>query len=402
MSMSSLGEVGKAPESQPDSAVMAVMPRTVRKHVYFCTKFRTWFPISTGFPFDYMPRPPNTSKGLKTAIGNNTTPVPVLPACRIIPQAAIPPHTPINHGQTGPPHSIDLVLPQDNDSLAVRNVWTTDLVDTSANGLLNAYYYYFHPAHPFILPRAYVLDYLQSHTLRHLELALHYVGSFYVPAAPTQHIYQNLTQILAEESIQDNGTKVQVLFLLSIGRHMEDQEEDSARLLRQAIALALELGMNSKDFAMNNSAGSLLLQESWGRTWWELLVVDGMMTGVNPLYTPQLFGATYSVALPCDDIDYANDRIPVVTKTIQEFDDAIFTGDNAAFSSGTYRIDAIRAQHKVMMAARSQPPDPLTLEMADTALSNWTLHLPPHMHKPIDRDGQVDEVLFVAHMIINA
>jgi hypothetical protein len=42
------------------------------------------------------------------------------------------------------------------------------------------------------------------------------------------------------------------------------------------------------------------------------------------------------------------------------------------------------------------------LDMADTHLANWTLHLPDEKKKPIDRDGMVDEVLFEAHMIAAA
>ena len=53
-------------------------------------------------------------------------------------------------------------------------------------------------------------------------------------------------------------------------------------------------------------------------------------------------------------------------------------------------------------AGRAEIPDPEAMESADTCLTNWSLHLPSEKRKPINRDGQVDEVLFVAHMIINA
>lgn len=51
---------------------------------------------------------------------------------------------------------------------------------------------------------------------------------------------------------------------------------------------------------------------------------------------------------------------------------------------------------------RADSTDPLPYERADTHLSNWFLHLPADKRKPIGRDGKVDEVLFTAHMILNA
>jgi len=55
-----------------------------------------------------------------------------------------------------------------------------------------------------------------------------------------------------------------------------------------------------------------------------------------------------------------------------------------------------------MNAVRSQPVDVSLLELADTHLTNWVLHLPTIKRKPMNRDGSVDEVLFEAHMIIGA
>lgn len=44
------------------------------------------------------------------------------------------------------------------------------------------------------------------------------------------------------------------------------------------------------------------------------------------------------------------------------------------------------------------PDDPLTDTM-DAYLINWRLHLPDSKKVFIDSDGQVDEMLFQAHMI---
>ncbi len=72
------------------------------------------------------------------------------------------------------------------------------------------------------------------------------------------------------------------------------------------------------------------------------------------------------------------------------------------FSSATYRIDAVRIVHRVLSATRAVPVDVSALDLADTHLANWGLHLPDCKKKIINRDGKVDEVLFEAHMIISA
>jgi hypothetical protein len=94
----------------------------------------------------------------------------------------------------------------------------------------------------------------------------------------------------------------------------------------------------------------------------------------------------------------------LVPKTLQEYDDSVFISEDEdeTFSSSAYRIDAVRVVHKVLAAVRCQPVDPVALDLADTHLTNWVLHLPMAKKKPVDREGHIDEVLFEAHMIIAA
>lgn len=88
---------------------------------------------------------------------------------------------------------------------------------------------------------------------------------------------------------------------------------------------------------------------------------------------------------------------------MEDYDDAVFVDDEtASFSSGTYRIDAVRILHKVFATMKADPSDPVPYERADTHLTSWALHLPADKRKPVGRDGKVDEVLFGAHMVMNA
>lgn len=47
------------------------------------------------------------------------------------------------------------------------------------------------------------------------------------------------------------------------------------------------------------------------------------------------------------------------------------------------------------------PPDDPILDVADSALTNWKLHLPLSKDDVIDEDGRVDKMLFQAKMLTN-
>lgn len=131
------------------------------------------------------------------------------------------------------------------------------------------------------------------------------MASFYIPTAPTAEHRDTLRRHVLQDNSTKDGTFVQALFLLAIGLHIENDDEDSASVLTSAVALALELGLNRRDFAHINGENNSLLEESWRRTWWELFVIDGMMGGVNQKYNLQLMMVDMNVTLPCEEIDYA-------------------------------------------------------------------------------------------------
>jgi len=91
-------------------------------------------------------------------------------------------------------------------------------------------------------------------------------------------------------------------------------------------------------------------------------------------------------------------------RTLDHYDDSLFMGgeDDEIYSSSAYRIDAIRILHKVIKASRVPDPTNEDFENAETHIKNWSFYLPDIKKRPIDRDGNVDEVLFEAHMIVSA
>lgn len=176
--------------------------------------------------------------------------------------------------------------------------------DTSDKGLTNAFYNYFHAAHPF-LPPQHCLSLLEGSQTTHLELAIRFIGSLYVPSAKTYEYQAAFRQLIANNALPMDGTRVQALLLFAIGLHMSDLEQESAEVMREVAQLACDLGMNRNDFAMRYGNGQPVLEECWRRTWWEVFVCDGFFTGVNPQhYAMVLQDIKQDVFLPCEEAQF--------------------------------------------------------------------------------------------------
>lgn len=85
-----------------------------------------------------------------------------------------------------------------------------------------------------------------------------------------------------------------------------------------------------------------------------------------------------------------------------DLDDAEFLATDEAFSSFTYRVDAIRRTGFAFKALGLDPLCAETLELADAALANWHLQLPESKRDAINRHGILDEMMFQAHMLAAA
>ncbi|GME36537.1 putative C6 zinc finger domain-containing protein [Neofusicoccum parvum] len=281
---------------------------------------------------------------------------------------------------------------------------TTSGQQVSCNNLsmvTSAFFTFFAAAHPFLLPRQYLLDLLRNKRLPHLELAIQYIGSCYLPQASTQMLDEALNHALFQQNQPRDGSMVQALLLYSIGLKSNDKSSTADEMLSQAIDIALAIGMNDREFSIRNGSGNRVLEESWRRTWWELYVVDGFFAGVSQRTNFRLRDVLTDVPLPCEEVEYESGYIPV-PRTFEEYDDAAFADDDVEFSSFAYRIDAVRNLGKVLAVTSIDVLDIRAIEGADAYLVNWALHLPNSKGETISRDGQLDHMLFQAHMIANA
>ena len=142
--------------------------------------------------------------------------------------------------------------------------------------------------------------------LQHVEAAMRYIGSFYVAQAPTPTLGLEAERAVCNMTYPKDGFKVQAMLILAIGLDGYTYQEKALQLLVEAQDIALELGMNRREFAMLNGNGLNVLEESWRRTWWELFVVDGMIAGVHQKSSFRLNEIAAEVGLPCEEEHYVN------------------------------------------------------------------------------------------------
>jgi hypothetical protein len=141
---------------------------------------------------------------------------------------------------------------------------------------IEAFYYHFYPAHPFLLPRSKLFALRKEKRLGHLEAAMRYVGSFYVEKANTTALALEAERSIYHADCAKDGFKVQAMLILVIGLDGYTYQEKALQILIDAQDLALELGMNLREFTQLNGEGSDLLEESWRRTWWEVSSISSL------------------------------------------------------------------------------------------------------------------------------
>lgn len=171
---------------------------------------------------------------------------------------------------------------------------------------IEAFFYHFYPAHPFLLPRGRFMAFRKERPLPHLEAAMRYVGSFYVAQAPTAAYGLEAERSVYHMDCHRDGFWIQAMLILVIGLDGYTYQEKALQILIDAQNVALDLGMNKREYATLNGRGSDVIEESWRRTWWEMYVVDGMIAGVHQRSSFRLNEVLSDVTLPCEEKDYLN------------------------------------------------------------------------------------------------
>ena len=174
-----------------------------------------------------------------------------------------------------------------------------------AERCFDSYYHYGFAAHPCTLPRRSFLQLLKEDAagLDHLVAAMRYHGSLFIDCPPPARAmyFDDALRLADSPGCPKDGYLVQTLLVLILALDGSAQQETARGLLARCETVALDIGLNTHNFAVANGRGDPVIEESWRRTWWELFMVDGMIAGVHRMTTFALFDVPSHVALPCEE-----------------------------------------------------------------------------------------------------
>lgn len=272
--------------------------------------------------------------------------------------------------------------------------------------LVELYYENFHRSHPILFPKR-VYDSGRRYP-SYLNAVVQYIGSHYsvISAAP-------LRELAAAELARSIGSEnspqiVQARLLYAIALHGNGEIKEARTRLHEAIDMALALGMNKKEFATFYSREESDLEaESMRRTWWELYVLDGYLTALDPR-GPSSFRMSSingDVEMPCEESIYAEGRTPMPrSSSRQELEARIFgevdSEETTNLSSFTYRVDAIDLIARVLAVRDPNRAHRDKAQAVDNTLASWAHYLPSNKTDIVNAYGEIDEMLLQAHMMV--
>lgn len=264
--------------------------------------------------------------------------------------------------------------------------------------LVDVFYSNFHPAHPILPPVGMLYKYNPP---PYLELVIKFIGAHFTPAASPEPYRQSV--VSATVGQVPCPEKVQALLLLTIVLHSRNERSEAGELLAQAVSLAYELGMHRKEYS-ENMAEDPIRRESFRRTWWELFVIEGMLTALGMRTSFTASEVPLEVPLPCEERIYQDGLAPpLYPPTIKQFDDRIFAEEDITFSSFSYRIEAVRILGRVVSLSESASGQQQQeeVESVDARIASWFHHIPDSKMELMRPDGTMDEMMFQARMVIN-
>lgn len=258
------------------------------------------------------------------------------------------------------------------------------------------FYENFHTAHPILVPSCMYSERAYPH---YLQLVVNFVGSHYVPSSPCQQLKAKVVAELAVDQDQ-SPCMVQAWLIYAIVLYARGELNEAQEALTTSSDLGLKLGMNRADFASSSHPERSIEAESLRRTWWELYVTDILMA--IPLRTISFRCSTVppEVPLPCEEAVYSNGGDIPEPRRILDFKRRVFAAEDVVFSSFSYRIEAITILCRVLVLNRLRDYHRDHLQAIENALVSWNNHLPVRKLDIVDSYGNIDEIMFQAHLII--
>ncbi|KAJ5128032.1 hypothetical protein N7448_008811 [Penicillium atrosanguineum] len=262
--------------------------------------------------------------------------------------------------------------------------------------LLDIYYTYFHSAHPILPPLRFLY---RGHFPHYLEQVMKFIAAHFTPAASSETYRPMVVAAVRDQA--PSVEKVQALLLLAIVLHSRNERSEAGECLASAVDLAFDLGMHEATYAETASDLDPIRAECLRRTWWELFVIEGLLTalGVQRIYRTNLVPPV--VPLPCEERIYQDGLTPPLPPTVMQFDQRVFADEERDFSSYSYRIEAVRILGRVVATQEMVEGQQDHVEAIDARIASWFHHLPESKAELLRPDGSVDEIMFQATMIVN-
>lgn len=263
-----------------------------------------------------------------------------------------------------------------------------------------AYFTFFHPAHPMLPPLSTHVA-LPSVVASLILSIIDFVGSHYVVGCQGVCDQNPLVEKLFT-SWSDSYVTVQAALLMTILLHFHNRQHDAVALLDRTTELAIQLGMHLAHYAPSQAQGSLILEESIRRTWWELYIVDTMLSAIHKRSSVRTHTVKATAWLPIEDSDFASGK-PSAQLTLEQSIKRCFGFDDVYPSSFALRIEAasILGRGVALDSAHTFTNSDSDFVEVDALLTSWSHHLPHSKREILDHSGTIDEALFAAHMMIH-
>ena len=170
---------------------------------------------------------------------------------------------------------------------------------------IDSFYFHFFPGHPSVLPREHLLKMGKERNLEHLFAAIRWVGSLYIDAGPTRaSFFDEAIKLVYSPDVVKDAFLVQAMTIILIGLDGNCEQERAREMLADVESIAVEICLYQRIYATMHGGGNPVVEESLRRTWWDLLVVDGMIAGVHRATNFLLYDIVSDVALPCEEQQY--------------------------------------------------------------------------------------------------
>lgn len=256
--------------------------------------------------------------------------------------------------------------------------------------LIGLYYQYIHPAHPFALPQSYYRRRTGLFPV-YLKRAMCFISSHHTPES--KRPCPNVDEIVREVGIPEDAFRVQSLIIITLASYARFERDNGNRALKAAIDMAERINLGSDAFGCGQED---IIRESWRRTWWELYTITGLISLIGGtslrLRQPPVMTLPYS----CETYEACQTAPSGTTDQIQE---RFYSVAVVQWSSFAYRVEAMRILSTVLDGATD--PQPANFDSMQASISSYLLSLPASKCEALNPDGNVDEIMSCALMIIH-